>query len=148
MKKTEVMLYNIPTRSVLLLNSLFCVLFSFWDENQPAHWGMESCVHLKGSDTVHRKLMHDADCHSQLYHICERKLEKGMRQETSPSRQMHQTLLKPCSGHAPSEIVRYLQMSSFFFFFVSCTCLTDAHLMYFCYSQVTFYSFPVYSPVI
>ncbi|XP_016361148.1 hepatic lectin-like [Sinocyclocheilus anshuiensis] len=50
----------------------------FWDENEPAHWDIESCAHLKGSDTVHRKLMHDADCRSERYHICERKLEKGM----------------------------------------------------------------------
>ncbi|KAK7135567.1 hypothetical protein R3I94_014291 [Phoxinus phoxinus] len=50
----------------------------FWDENQPAHGGMESCVHLKGTDTVRRKLLHDADCYSERYFICERKLEKGM----------------------------------------------------------------------
>ncbi|XP_026115139.1 C-type lectin domain family 7 member A-like [Carassius auratus] len=50
----------------------------FWDENKPAHWDIESCVYLKGSDTVHRKLMHDADCHSERYHICEQKLETGM----------------------------------------------------------------------
>ncbi|XP_042618989.1 early activation antigen CD69-like isoform X1 [Cyprinus carpio] len=49
----------------------------FWDENKPAHWDTESCIYLKGSDTVHRKLMHDADCHSERYHICEQKLEKG-----------------------------------------------------------------------
>ncbi|XP_048067217.1 early activation antigen CD69 [Megalobrama amblycephala] len=50
----------------------------FWDENQPSHRGMESCVHLKGTDSVRRKPLHDADCHSEHYHICERKLEKGM----------------------------------------------------------------------
>ncbi|KAL1269580.1 hypothetical protein QQF64_031869 [Cirrhinus molitorella] len=50
----------------------------FWDENQPAYWDMESCVHFKGSDTARQKLMHDADCHSERYHICERKIEKGM----------------------------------------------------------------------
>ncbi|XP_056319272.1 C-type lectin domain family 4 member E [Danio aesculapii] len=46
----------------------------FWDENQPAHAGMESCVYLKGTDTVHRKLFHDSDCSSQRFHICEHQL--------------------------------------------------------------------------
>lgn len=90
-----------------------CVLFSFWDENQPSHRGMESCVHLKGTDSVRRKLLHDADCHSEHYHICERKLEKGMWQETLPLCQLHQpVLLKSCYGHTPS-------------FFVHCTCLVQ-----------------------
>ncbi|XP_039519386.1 early activation antigen CD69 [Pimephales promelas] len=43
----------------------------FWDENQPAHGGLESCVHLKGTETVRRKLLHDADCYSERYFICE-----------------------------------------------------------------------------
>jgi len=50
---------------------LWFVLFSFWDENQPAHGGLESCVHLKGTETVRRKLLHDADCYSERYFICE-----------------------------------------------------------------------------
>lgn len=99
------------------------VLSSFWDENQPSHGGMESCVHLKGTDSVRRKLLHDADCHSEHYHICERKLEKGMWQGTLLLCQLYQPLLlKSCYGHTPS-------------FFVNCTCLTGANSMYFCSSQ-------------
>ncbi|XP_051950528.1 C-type lectin domain family 4 member D [Xyrauchen texanus] len=50
----------------------------FWDKDQPVHGGVESCVHLRGTDTVRQNLWHDADCNSELYRICERKLEKGV----------------------------------------------------------------------